>query len=96
MFRKSGHLNRQKVLKEKLINGGATLEEELETGLYSAHDCANMLKSLLSELTEPLLTERHYRVYQQVPGLYQIPCFCFNNTTFCISTVYKIIQVHIR
>ena len=68
MFRKSGHLSRQKVLKEKLLNGGANLEEELETGLYSAHDCANMLKSLLSELPEPLLTERHYRVYQQVPG----------------------------
>ena len=68
MFRKSGHLSRQKVLKEKLLSGGANLEEELETGLYSAHDCANMLKSLLSELPEPLLTERHYRVYQQVPG----------------------------
>ncbi len=51
----------------------SVLREELESGLYTAHDAANILKSFLGDLPEPLLTEKHYPAYCQVAGVY------FNN-----------------
>ncbi|KAK2148368.1 hypothetical protein LSH36_501g07006 [Paralvinella palmiformis] len=65
LFRKSGHIGRQKLLKEKLQNG-EDVKMELESGIYSAHDCASVLKALLSELQEPVLTEKHYPAHCQV------------------------------
>ena len=67
LFRKSGHIGRQKLLKEKLQNG-EDVKMELESGIYSAHDCASVLKALLSELQEPVLTEKHYPAHCQVTG----------------------------
>ncbi len=68
LFRKSGQLNRQKVLRERL-NCGEDVSGDLEAGEYSAHDCANLLKAYLAELPEPLLLERHYKAFCQVPGI---------------------------
>lgn len=34
----------------------------LENGGYTVHDCANVLKTCLSELPEPLLSELYYRI----------------------------------
>lgn len=67
LFRKCGHIARQRVLREKL-NAGEDLREELDQGVYSAHDCTGVLKSFLGEMPEPLLTERHYLAHCQVPG----------------------------
>ncbi|KAK2162826.1 hypothetical protein LSH36_91g08017, partial [Paralvinella palmiformis] len=60
LFRKSGHLGRQKLLREKL-HSGDDVKSELQSGVYCAHDCASVLKAFLSELPEPILTERHYK-----------------------------------
>lgn len=68
LFRKSGHLGRQKLLAEKLVSG-ENVKKELYSGLYCAHDCANVLKSLLSHLAEPILTERHYKAHCQIPDM---------------------------
>lgn len=35
---------------------------------FTAHDCANVLKTLLAELPNPLLTERHFEAYRQANG----------------------------
>lgn len=48
---------------------GESLESELETGMYTGHDCANLLKALLGELPEPLLTEKHFSIYLKLPGM---------------------------
>ncbi|XP_067927896.1 rho GTPase-activating protein 19-like isoform X2 [Watersipora subatra] len=53
IFRKSGNICRQKELKQKLLlSDSATFE------IDSIHDYASVLKSVLSELPEPLLHER--------------------------------------
>ena len=72
LFRKSGQLSRQRILREKLSRG-EHLEEELATNVYTVHDCASLLKSFLAELPEPLLTERHFATYCKIPG----------NTSYC-------------
>jgi hypothetical protein len=65
LFRKTGHLNRQKVLKDRLYAGQPL---QLENGDFSAHDCANVLKSYLGDLPEPILKDRFYKAHCQVPG----------------------------
>jgi len=42
----------------------------LAVGPYSAHDCANLLKAFLSELPEPLLSERHASVHVLAVGMF--------------------------
>ncbi|CAO1403822.1 unnamed protein product [Diamesa serratosioi] len=61
IFRKTGSVARQGELKF-LINQlkAFNLDE------YTAHDCASVLKSLLADLPEPLLTEIYYPAYSQV------------------------------
>lgn len=67
LFRKSGHIGRQRLLREKL-DAGEDLCVELERDVYSAHDVASLLKIFLGELPEPLLSEKHYSAHLQVPG----------------------------
>jgi hypothetical protein len=63
LFRKSGHIGRQRQLKERLQQGAtSTLAPE-----FTPHDCASVLKTFLAELPEPLLTEKHYQAYCQLP-----------------------------
>ena len=71
LFRKSGHIGRQRLLREKL-DAGENLCVELERDVYSAHDVASLLKIFLGELPEPLLSEKHYSAHLQVPGEYII------------------------
>ncbi|XP_013403148.1 rho GTPase-activating protein 19 isoform X4 [Lingula anatina] len=66
IFRKAGNCTRQKELKEKLTQG-CTLD--LDSSPYNAHDCACVLKWFLGELPEPLLMERLYAAYCQVPDM---------------------------
>lgn len=70
LFRKSGQLSRQRTLRDR-IEMGESLESELETGMYTGHDCANLLKALLGELPEPLLTEKHFSIYLKLPDMIQ-------------------------
>jgi len=63
IFRKSGSLRKQQELKERLTDDdGIKLEEEE----YSAHECATVLKSLLSNLNQPLVTDSCYKAHLQV------------------------------
>ena len=45
-----------------------SLKEELKSGAYNAFDLADVLKLLLKDLPEPLLTEKHRHAYEQVQG----------------------------
>ncbi|XP_064601829.1 rho GTPase-activating protein 19-like isoform X2 [Liolophura sinensis] len=66
LFRKSGNIGRQKVLKERLNN---CEDLELDSGDFSPHDCATVLKTYLGELPEPLVTDKHYLAHCQVTEL---------------------------
>lgn len=66
IFRKSGLISRQNALKETLGKGVDPTTINLE--LYTAHDCASVLKTMLSELNEPLITMRYYNVFYKVAG----------------------------
>ncbi|XP_064631245.1 rho GTPase-activating protein 19-like isoform X2 [Lineus longissimus] len=66
LFRKTGHLNRQKVLKDRLYAGQPL---QLDNGDFSAHDCANVLKCFLGDLSEPILKDRFYEAHCQVPAM---------------------------
>ncbi|XP_064484242.1 rho GTPase-activating protein 19-like [Ornithodoros turicata] len=68
LFRKSGSVSRQQALKI-LLTRNILLDFD-EDG-YSVHDCACTLKSLLSDLEEPLLTNAHFVAYCRIPGLYR-------------------------
>ena len=57
LFRKSGNLNRQQALKDQL-NAGKDITSGSEDNLFNAHDVANLLKTYLTELPEPILQER--------------------------------------
>ena len=67
MFRKSGSHTRQQELKLSL-NSGSTVD--LDSGTYSVHDCASVLKGFLSDLPEPLLLEGNYQLYCRIAGNY--------------------------
>lgn len=62
LFRKTGNISRQRQLKEWLTSHP---EELTNPVTFSAHDCANVLKSTLAELPEPLLTGKHFEAYRQ-------------------------------
>lgn len=66
LFRKSGQMSRQKEL-TVLLDEGTVID--LDSGYFSAHDCACVLKRFLGELPEPLLTESHYLAHCQVAGM---------------------------
>ncbi|KAK3598442.1 hypothetical protein CHS0354_014064 [Potamilus streckersoni] len=63
LFRKTGNMSRQRLLKE-WVKQGADLH--LDDGTFSPHDCATVLKSCISELPEPLLTEKHFEAHCQI------------------------------
>lgn len=65
LFRKTGNVARQRLLKEWLNEG---VDLCLDQSSFTPHDCATVLKNYLSELPEPLLTERHYQAHLQVVG----------------------------
>lgn len=58
LFRKTGNIVRQKLVKRQILEGAPIDYERI-----SAHDCANVLKNLIGDLPEPLLTTRFHNVY---------------------------------
>lgn len=65
LFRKAGSMTRQTELKLALQSGKSL---DLNSGLYTAHDCASVLKSFLADLPEPLLQESQYHVHCKIAG----------------------------
>ncbi|CAL4140048.1 unnamed protein product, partial [Meganyctiphanes norvegica] len=63
LFRKTGSLTRQQELRHLLNSGG---DLDLDSGTYSAHDCASVLKGFLGDLPQPLLTEGHYHIHCKI------------------------------
>lgn len=68
LFRKPGNCSRLKAMREAL-NRGEDPARLLAFGPFSAHDCASLLKAFLSELPEPLLSERHFSVHRLAAGM---------------------------
>ncbi|KAL4231843.1 Rho GTPase-activating protein 19 [Mactra antiquata] len=66
LFRKTGNVTRQRLLKEWIHEGS---EINLNDSTFSAHDVATVLKQLISDLPEPLLTRRHYEAHQQIVAM---------------------------
>lgn len=62
IFRKCGSTVRQQELKYRLQNN---IDLQLETGKYTVHDCTNVLKTCLSEMPEPLLTDLFFKIITQ-------------------------------
>lgn len=44
-------------------------ELNLDSGTYTVHDCASVLKGILADLPEPLLTDYFYTAYCQIADL---------------------------
>ena len=65
LFRKTGNVTRQRLLKEWIKQEA---ELHLDDGTFSPHDIATVLKQFLSELSEPLLTRKHFDAYCQIVG----------------------------
>lgn len=65
MFRKTGNVSRQRLLKEWIQQGS---ELQFNDSTFSPHDVATVLKQLLSELPEPLLSHKHYEAHVQIVG----------------------------
>ncbi|BET01845.1 rho GTPase activating protein [Nesidiocoris tenuis] len=64
LFRRSGKLTRQQELKASLVKN-----DPVDLSCYSVHDIATVLKGMLAELPEPLLTETYYPAYSQIAEL---------------------------
>jgi hypothetical protein len=52
--------------------GSEVVETQLNSGNFSPHDVASLLKSFLGEVPEPLLTEKHFVAHTQLPDM--APC----------------------
>lgn len=63
LFRKTGNVTRQRLLKEWVLEGA---ELQLNDNTFSPHDVATVLKQLLSDLPEPLLTQKLYEAHVQI------------------------------
>ena len=57
---------------------------DLDKGEFSVHECASVLKTFLSELPEPLLTDRFFQAHCQVANKI-IKHFAPNNTSELLS-----------
>ncbi|KAK6635561.1 hypothetical protein RUM44_000813 [Polyplax serrata] len=63
IFRRSGRVTRQQELK-MLLHQGVILN--FNDSQFSVHECATVLKNILSELPESVLTDAHYPAYCQI------------------------------
>lgn len=76
LFRVSGSKKRQEELKD-LIDKEENVE--FDSGRFTPHDVASVLKIFLGDLPEPLLTQAPQNAYLQITGK-----FCFQAHLFCI------------
>lgn len=66
IFRRTGSVARQQDLRRRI---NENKELKLDEGIYSVHDCASVLKGILADLPEPLLTDAFYVVHCQIAEL---------------------------
>lgn len=57
---------RQNELKSRIVDGGTLC---LDSGTYSVHDVASVLKGILADLPEPLLTDTYCPAHLQMAGM---------------------------
>lgn len=69
IFRKSGLVSRQNSLKESVLHEN---HSTIDLSNYTAHDCASVLKSMLSELSEPLFTLKYQEDFFKLAGKFKI------------------------
>lgn len=67
IFRRTGSVARQNELKNTLLLGKQVID--LGSGDYTVHDCASVLKGILSDLPEPLLLDSFYSAHCQLAAL---------------------------
>lgn len=65
IFRKAGSVSRQNELRRRLDE-----QTVVDFSAYTVHDCASVLKSIIADLPEPLLTDNFYAVHCQIAELY--------------------------
>ena len=65
LFRKTGNVSRQRLLKDWVTDRASF---SLKDSTFSPHDIATVLKQLLSDLPDPLLTEKYCEAYIQIIG----------------------------
>lgn len=66
IFRRTGSVARQNELKSRIVEGGSLC---LDSGTYSVHDVASVLKGILADLPEPLLTDTYCPAHLQMAGM---------------------------
>lgn len=67
IFRRTGSVARQTELKNR-VNDGTGAPITLDNGTYTVHDCASVLKGVLADLPEPLLTDTYGPAHLQMAG----------------------------
>lgn len=67
IFRRTGSVARQNELRRRL-NEQSKLD--LSDSVYTVHDCASVLKAIIADLPEPLLTDCFYAAHCQIAELY--------------------------
>lgn len=64
LFRISGSFKKQREIKHLISSN-----EAVNFNRYTCHDCATLLKSIISEMPEPLMPEKYLIVYQHLNNL---------------------------
>lgn len=80
IFRKSGLVSRQNVLKESLAAKSSSINLEN----YTAHDVASVLKIMLSELNEPLYSMKYMDDFFKLAGYINLNYYC----SYCNTLKY--------
>lgn len=78
LFRVPGNSVRLQSLRE-LLNSGSDVK--LDSGDFHPNDVATLLKTILGELPEPLLTHRHFHVHLKIAGEETPPSELWRQTT---------------
>ena len=64
---------------------------DLDSGDFTVHECASTLKTFLSDLTEPLLTDAYYRAHCQVASLPGPEIDAFAKKMQCLQLLFLLI-----
>ncbi|XP_052778561.1 rho GTPase-activating protein 19-like [Mya arenaria] len=67
IFRKTGNVARQRLLKGLVL--GDTGDFNLNDYTFSSHDVATVLKQILSELPDPLFTQKHFEAHLKIADM---------------------------
>lgn len=78
IFRRTGSVARQNELRSRLNGFGTNgVAMNLDSGTYSVHDVASVLKGILADLPEPLLTDTYCPAHVQMAGMFSFVSLIF-------------------